>query len=108
MTYAQALSERITLLKYSSLDDGAGGQIESFTAIDNIPAHVKTLRSNPETIRSGQIHNVFKIEVTLREEHDVDFKDHLIFNDREYEIVTISHQNRRSPFVRLQCQFYLR
>ena len=103
MSFAHNLTDRITLLKYSAVDDGAGGQTENFSEIADIPAHVTLSSSRGDEARESYLRNRLAIKVILREEHDVQFQDHIRYNNNEYEITTLLPATRRRGYQNIEC-----
>jgi len=92
---AGELDKRIALLRKATARDGKGSQIGDFVSFEgDLPAAVKTMQGRDDE-NGGQISNDHQVLIKIRFRTDLNERDRILYNEKQYDIQSIQEIGRR-------------
>ena len=94
---------RSELQRETLVSDGIGGGVKLWEKYADVWAYIKPT-SGREALFGMQLEHVITHDVFIRYRSGVVASDKLVYNDREFNIVSIINVEERNVWLRLRCE----
>lgn len=97
------LRERVTIQRYTTVDDGYGNQIRTWADLATVFARVEPLKGEERAIAGG-MGNPYSVTIHIRHRDVSPGMNRIMFKGKEHRIQYVRNLDERGRFLALDCE----
>lgn len=104
-TQQQAMPGTVVIERYTTVNDGMGGEIQDYAAVGTVIGRIYPQRTQGvEQVGGGQVLSEIKWWGTLPVGTSVGAKDRLVYNNRSWEVIRVNNGEMWQTAVRCELE----